>query len=84
MEQNYVAPIIITEEYFANLGLTPRQIQALLYIKHHGHITNALYQKINFTSDRTALRDLQELLNKGFIERIGSVGKGTNYILKKQ
>lgn len=75
---------IYTEEYFSSFGLTQRQIQALLYIKYNGRITNALYQKINIISDRTALRDLQELLRKGFIERIGSVGKGTSYVLKKQ
>ena len=32
---------------------------------------------------RTAHRDLVDLLTKGIIERIGTTGKGTHYVLHK-
>lgn len=74
---------IYTASYFARFGLTKRQIEALLYMKCGNSMTNMVYQKIGYVSSRTALRDLQELLNKNLIERIGSAGKGTSYVLKR-
>ncbi|MBX3241636.1 MAG: putative DNA binding domain-containing protein [Chitinophagaceae bacterium] len=73
---------IYTEEYLKNLSLNERQIKALLYIKENGKIANSDYQSINGTSHRTAARDLQELLERNFIAKTGTTGKGTHYTLK--
>jgi Predicted transcriptional regulator containing an HTH domain and an uncharacterized domain shared with the mammalian protein Schlafen len=73
---------IYTEDYFKKQNLPTRQVNALLYIKEHGSINNAEYQRLENISKRTATRDLQELINKEFIERKGTTGKGTSYIFR--
>ena len=71
---------ILNEEYLAEQGLNPRQIKAVLYIKDHSKITNKEYQEINDIKDRTALRDLDDLIEKGLIQRIGEK-KSSHYKL---
>jgi ATP-dependent DNA helicase RecG len=75
---------IYTEEFFRKLDLEARQISALLYIKEHGSINNARYQDVTNVSKRTATRDLQELIEKGFIQKSGIIGKGTTYIFRRR
>jgi len=54
------------------LGLSDRQIKAVLYVKEKGRITNLEYLEINKgITDRTALRDLDLLIEKGVFQRIG-------------
>jgi ATP-dependent DNA helicase RecG len=63
---------IYNKEDLSKLGLSDRQIKAILYVKEHGKITNKEYQEINTgITDRTALRDLEILIEKGFLKRIG-------------
>ena len=63
------------------LGLSDRQIQAVLYVKEKGKITNSEYQEINKgITDRTALRDLDSLVENGIFQRIGEK-KATYYQL---
>ena len=62
------------------IGLNERQINAVMYVKEKGKITNKEYQEINKTSERTALRDLKALLEQGLIVRIGEL-KSTCYII---
>jgi len=73
---------IYTEDYLKTIDLSERQIKAILYIKQYGKITNTDYQTLNETSHRTAARDLQELVEKLFIDRKGTTGKGTFYVLR--
>lgn len=72
---------IYREDYLKELGLEDKQIKVLLYIKQNGSITNSKYQELVNTLKRTASRELQELLDKQLIEKIGTTGKGTSYIL---
>ena len=72
---------IYTEEYLTNIGLNQRQIKAVLFVKDKRKITNNEYQKINNTSDRTALRDLEKLLELDIIQKVGEK-KGTYYKIK--
>ena len=74
---------IYTEEYLIKLGLNARQIKAVLYVKEKNKITNILYQNICNTSQRTATRDLSNLVSEGVFEQIGITGKGTEYILRR-
>ncbi len=63
--------------------LNARQNKAIEYIKKHNHITNSGYQKFFKVSKSTATRELNILLKQGVLERQGSVGTGTIYLLKK-
>jgi len=72
-----------TEEYLRKIGLSERQIKAVMYVKERGKITNKEYQNIADISKRTASRDLKELINKGIFKQIGATGKGTYYVLQK-
>ncbi|MBK9220676.1 MAG: putative DNA binding domain-containing protein [Saprospiraceae bacterium] len=71
---------IYNEKYFKSLGLNNRQLKAALYLKEKGKITNSEYQKMNDTSARTAVRDLELLVNLGVLKRKGE-RKGAFYEL---
>ncbi len=51
-----------TEDYLDSLDLSERQLKGLEYVKEHGQITNSIYQEINTITDRTARRDINELV----------------------
>jgi len=72
-----------TEDFIASLGLNDRQKTAILFIKQNGKITNKQYQEISKVTDRTVLRDIQELINKDVLHKIGTTGRATYYIIKK-
>jgi ATP-dependent DNA helicase RecG len=65
------------------MGLNERQIRAINYVKRKGRISNSKYQEVCNTSERTATRDLSELVESGIFIQIGRTGKGTNYILRR-
>ena len=69
---------IYNEADLKKLGLSERQIKAVLYVKEKGKITNSEYQEINNTLDRTALRDIDELVSRGILKKDGN-GKNTYY-----
>jgi ATP-dependent DNA helicase RecG len=73
----------INEEYLRGLSLNDRQINAVLFTKQHGRITNGQYQELSQTSKRTATNDLKLLVEKGILMKIGVTGKGTQYILQR-
>jgi predicted HTH transcriptional regulator len=61
------------------LGLNPRQIEALKLMVNEGRIfTNTLYQKVFKISRRSSLRDLRRLVETGQATMMG-VGKGAKY-----
>ena len=69
-----------TQDYFEKLNLNDRQIKAVQYLKNSDFITNSIYQEICKTSERTALRDLEQLIEKKVLIKIGEK-KGTKYKL---
>jgi ATP-dependent DNA helicase RecG len=69
---------IFNEKYLQSLDLNERQVKAVLYVKEKRRITNKEYQDINNTSDRTASRDLENLISKEILKRIGDK-KGAYY-----
>jgi len=73
---------IFNEEELRKRGLNERQIKAVRYVKEKGKITNREYQELSKISERTATRDLLDLVVKNIFVQVGSTGKGTNYILK--
>ena len=73
---------VINEDDLRARGLNDRQIKAVLYVKEKGRITNSEYQKLNETSDRTASREISELVKENLFEQAGSFGAGSFYKLK--
>lgn len=73
---------IYTEKYLAQLGVNDRQKQAVLFIKQNGYITNSKYQQEYQVSDRTALRDLDDLVSRKILVKAGDK-KGARYLLKQ-
>ena len=71
---------IYNEEELRELGLNERQVKAVMYVKETGKITNNEYQQINNTSARTAVRDLEILINNGILIRKGQL-KGIFYVM---
>lgn len=69
----------LTEAALAGFNLNGRQIHAIAYIKKNQIITNSIYQSEFNASKRTASRDLEDLLSKGLLEKVGTTGKGVHY-----
>lgn len=69
-----------TPERLRAMGLSERQMQAVLYVKEHGRITNRDYRKLTGVSDEGARLDLKGLLEKGLLKVRGQ-GRGTHYVL---
>jgi ATP-dependent DNA helicase RecG len=63
------------------LGLHDRQIRAVKYLRTHGRLTNREYQQAFGVSERTALYDLQGLVDAGLALPVSS-GRGRYYILR--
>ena len=74
---------IYSEQFIREQNLPARQTLALLFIKTHRSITNAQFQELAKISKRTATRDLQELIEKGLLQKTGTTGKGTVYVFNK-
>ena len=74
---------IFNKEYLENLKLNERQINAVLYMKEKGKISNKEYQTLNNCSRNTASNDLSELLEKDILISSGKRGAGSFYKLKK-
>lgn len=73
---------ILTEDMLIKLGLNERQMKAVKYVKERRKITNKEYRMICDTSERTATRDLRQLVIMKVFKQVGVTGKGTAYILK--
>lgn len=63
-----------------SLKLNKRQLVAVNYVKSNGDITNPIYQEEISTSERTANRDLNDLVKLKVFKKIGD-GKNTRYEL---
>jgi predicted HTH transcriptional regulator len=48
-----------------------RLTKAVEYVHQHGFITNGIYRKLTGVSDRTALRDLESLVERGRLKGTG-------------
>jgi ATP-dependent DNA helicase RecG len=70
----------LSEELLVRMGLNPRQIKAVQYVKVEGKITNKEYIEINSVARPTATRDLAELVEKYRI--LANIGKGAGSYYK--
>ncbi|EMQ95190.1 ATP-dependent DNA helicase [Xanthomarina gelatinilytica] len=69
----------LSEEQLKKLGLSERQIKAVLYVKENGKITNKEYLELNDVSRITATRDLQDLVEKSVLKSSSIKGAGSYY-----
>lgn len=67
----------------AEILLNPRQIKLLDYLAVNFKITRSKYTKIMGISFMTSYRDLQDMMDKGYIKTKGK-GRGTYYIPAKE
>lgn len=70
----------LTEATLKKPELTERQKKGVLYVKKAGKITNSGYQDHVGVTRKTAARDLDGLVEKGVLKRVGTK-RGTHYVL---
>ncbi len=70
-----------TPERLRQLGLSGRQVRAVQFVRERGSISNADYRALAGVSDRTALRDLDGLVETGVFAR-ASGGRQARYVLR--
>lgn len=73
---------LYTKEHLSKMGLSNRQVEAVLYAKENGKITNSQYQKICGISKPTATRDIKELEEKKIFINKGTKGSSAVYQLQ--
>src|SRR5690606_14749828 len=66
----------MTTEQLVKLGLNERQLKAVEYVKERGKITNKEYQTISSISERTASRELSDLVEKEVLKSSETKGAG--------
>ncbi len=71
----------LTDDVIARMGLNARQRAAVVRVKAAGRISNLEYQRLAKVVKKTATRDLDELVAKRVVVRIGTTGRGTHYVL---
>ncbi len=74
----------LTEAVMNQLGLNERQKKGVSVCKNTGKLGNKEYRGLYNISDRTALRDLSDLVDKGILKRIGKTGQQTYYIIQSR
>ena len=70
----------LTEDALKKLELSDPQTEGVLYVKKAGKITNSKYQDLVGVTRKTAARDLNKLVKKRVLERVGKK-RGTHYVL---
>jgi len=71
---------IFSQEKLIEKGLNERQLKAVEYVKENNKITNSIYRKLFEVSEKTAFRDLDDLVSKKILIKQGDK-KGSYYTL---
>jgi len=74
----------LTDAVMDELGLNERQKKGVALCKRTSRITNTEYQTVLDVSRATASRDLEILCAKKALEKVGTTGKGTYYVLARK
>ncbi|MBW1852009.1 MAG: DUF4062 domain-containing protein [Deltaproteobacteria bacterium] len=74
----------LTEEVMTGLALSERQMKAVTYLKIHGLITNKAYRDLTGVIIRTASRDLENLVSKEVLRKVGKTGRSAHYVLARK
>ena len=73
----------LTSEFLSGLEINDRQRLAIGHVKQTGRITNSEYQELTGVIRKTAARDLDGLVEKGVLERVGSK-RGAHYVVARK
>ncbi len=71
----------LTERVLAAFNLNDRQSRAIGHIKITGLITSKEYQELTGAIPRTTTRDLDDLVGKRLLKKVGRSGRGAHYVL---
>lgn len=71
----------LTTKVLDEMGLNERQKSAVAIVKSLGKINNKTYRESFEVTDRTALRDLNDLVDKGALKKVGTTGHQTYYVI---
>lgn len=71
-----------TEESLHQQGLRDELVKIVLTVQASGAVTNSAVQQLTGVSKSTATRFLNELDRLGFLQKSGTTGVGTEYVLK--
>ena len=74
----------LTDSVMDQLGLTDSERQVVALLKDGGRITNKSYQERFGVTKPTASRHLEAMTSKGVLEKIGTTGRGTYYVLSRK
>jgi len=69
-----------SQEQMEKLGLSDRQIKAVIYVKEKGSVTNKEYRELTGLSDEGARKDLNDIIDKKVLKAKGS-GRSVSYVL---
>lgn len=70
-----------SEEYLRTLDINERQVKAVLYVKEKKSIKSSEYQLLNDVGKSVATDELRDLIDKNILEKQGSTGRGTKFVL---
>lgn len=73
--------VIVSDQQLQFTEFNPRETNAMEYVRINGKITNQIYQKINRTSRDVARHELDALVGRKKLKRIGD-NKGAYYVSK--
>lgn len=69
------------EDLASGEPISEAQRQALAFVRHNGSLTNGDYCRVTASDSRVATRELNELIDRGLLERTG-VGRWSTYALR--
>ncbi|MCX5863339.1 MAG: hypothetical protein NTW27_14625 [Deltaproteobacteria bacterium] len=74
----------MTETLMADLNLNKRQRKAISLVKANGQLTNADLRNLTGAISRTVARDLDDLVRKGVLEKVGQSGRRVHYVAARK
>jgi ATP-dependent DNA helicase RecG len=72
----------LTEAVLAASDLNDRQSLVIAHIKETGRVTSQEHRQLTGATPRTATRDLDDLVGKGLLRKVGTVGRGAHYAIQ--
>ena len=72
----------LTDAVLAGRGLNERQKKIIVFVKSNARISNIECQNLTGTTRKTTSRDLEDLVNAGFLIRVGE-RRGAHYVISR-
>jgi ATP-dependent DNA helicase RecG len=74
----------LTDALLSEMRLNERQKQAVDFAKANRRITNTDFRRLTNVTIRTASRDLEDMVGKGILRKIGTTGRSAHYVLERK